>query len=102
MNSFFVKIYAPLEWLCVFIFRMFCRIYFPPEFLTKMLRSRAYALQVVEIIGGDTLKYFSHTTHGEHGEIIVGSGVVQMTLKEAHELAPLGFLCFFKRRGVFG
>ncbi len=68
---------------------------FPPKFLAKAFGPTAYALEVVQIIGGYALKYLSHATHGEHGQTVVCTGVIEMPAKEFHELATLrgfGFL----------
>lgn len=48
-------------------------VYFPPEFLAEVLCPRAHGLQIVEILGRDTLEDLAHATHGQFRDTVVSA-----------------------------
>ncbi|MBY0110383.1 hypothetical protein K2Y00_00020 [Patescibacteria group bacterium] len=78
---------------------MLLRIYFPPEFLGKVLGTSAHALEIIEIFSRDPFKNLSHAWHRDGCKAVSRTGVIEVTRKEPHEFASLGltrprrFLC---------
>ena len=70
---------------------VFAWINFPPKLLAEMFCFRAHALEVIEVVRRNALEDFSHARHGEQGKPVMRSGVVEVTLKETHELPALRF-----------
>ena len=81
---------------------MFLGVDFPPKLLAEMLCATAHALEVVEVIGRNTFENLTHAAHGEHGESITRTGIVEVAHKEPHEFAPLRRLGFLRGGEVFG
>lgn len=61
----------------------------PPELLAEVLRLATDGLEVIEVVGRDAFELLADAAHGELRKPVLTAGVIEMALKEAHELATL-------------